>query len=68
MNTTPTVSLFIREMRDSSSVQLRLASQSGQSVTMVGGGVLIGDSDTSDEEDGEEGISKVDPCRGGRGL
>eukprot|EP00731_Ephydatia_muelleri_P019497 Em0012g322a len=36
----------------------RLASQSGQLVTVVGGAVLIGESDSSDEEDGEEGIPK----------
>ena len=32
----------------------RLASQSGQAVTVVGGAVLIGNSDSSDDEDGEE--------------
>ena len=41
----------------------RLASQSGQLVTVVGGAVLIGESDSSDEEDGKEGIPKGDPLR-----
>eukprot|EP00731_Ephydatia_muelleri_P019504 Em0012g329a len=44
--------LVKREMRP------RLASQSGQLVTVVGRAVLIGESDSSDEEDGEEGIPK----------
>ena len=32
-------------------------------MTVVGGAVLIGESDSSDEEDGEEGIPKGDPLQ-----